>query len=63
MTTEEIAQKNLADQLCPQCGYKFDRSLLARMMGSAKSERKAAASRKNGKKGGRPKKNVDNKPE
>jgi len=63
MTTNEIATKNLADQLCPQCGYKFDRSLLARMMGSAKSERKAVASCKNGMKGGRPKKGIDNKPE
>ena len=44
---------------CPKCGYRFQPAEAARLLGqrggSAKSEAKAAASRENGRKGGRPK--------
>jgi hypothetical protein len=39
---------------CPHCGKEINP---ASIMGRVKSEKKAAASRENGKKGGRPKKN------
>jgi len=45
---------------CPKCGYRITKKRLLKAAASAagklKSERKAAASRENGKKGGRPRK-------
>jgi hypothetical protein len=40
---------------CPECGAEIGK-LVASMLGSIKSEKKAISSRENGKKGGRPKK-------
>lgn len=40
---------------CPHCGKPLTREQVAGMLGSIKSEAKAAAVRENGKKGGRPK--------
>ena len=40
---------------CPHCQKEISNEQLAAGMGSIKTEKKAAASRENGKKGGRPK--------
>ena len=39
---------------CPHCGKEISNEQLAAGMGAIKSDKKAAASRENGKKGGRP---------
>jgi len=49
--------------ICPHCGKEIEASLInqwkARQVGSVTSEKKAKTSAKNGKKGGRPKKQKD----
>lgn len=44
---------------CPHCGKEISVAEMAREIGKAKSERKAKASRENGKKGGRPRTKKD----
>lgn len=45
------------DETCPHCGRLMDdHKLAAQILGRSKSKRKAAASRENGKLGGRPRK-------
>ena len=41
---------------CPHCGKPIDNHVIGVLMGSIKSKKKAAASRTNGKLGGRPRK-------
>ncbi len=41
---------------CPNCGKDIPKEVLAAEMGRSKSAKKSAASRENGKKGGRPRK-------
>lgn len=41
---------------CPHCNKEIDPAYIAREIGKNTSEKKAAASRENGKRGGRPKK-------
>lgn len=41
---------------CPHCGHELTRAEIAGLLGSISSEKKWAAARANGKKGGRPKK-------
>jgi hypothetical protein len=40
---------------CPKCGFKIPRKAIAGELGKFTSEKKAAAVRENGKKGGKPK--------
>jgi len=42
---------------CPKCGYELHKTAGA-VLGSIKTDKKAASSRENGKKGGRPKSKI-----
>lgn len=43
---------------CPYCGHELTRSEIASLMGSVSTDAKTDAVRKNGRKGGRPRKNA-----